>query len=88
MDAEVILSIDLGLAGDSISEQLNKQNFKYDDKRAATFQKDREAICRLRIMGYISDSICKKIDKKLLDKIARHVAEKNKLNIEISNGRK
>jgi hypothetical protein len=46
------------------------------------FQQDAEALTRLRIRGYIADSVVDKINQKLYNKIESHVCKINNLKKE------
>jgi hypothetical protein len=56
-----------------IKAQLDQQGLLYEKDEVHHFQKDADAINRLRIRGYIPDSQLNKIHQKLMKKIGSHV---------------
>lgn len=73
------LSLYLGALSDSLEKQLTEQGFEFDKKEIEHFQKDMDALNRIRIRGYIGDSQIERIDQKLFNKIKAHITQKNKL---------
>lgn len=73
------LGIYFGAISDAIGVQLSQQGFKYDQKVVEQFEKDADALTRLRMRGLLTDSITDNINKKLFKKIERHVKMVNKL---------
>lgn len=73
-----LLSLYLGVLSDSLEKQLTEQGFEFDQKEIEHFQKDVDALNRVRIRGYIVDSQIQKIDQKLFNKIEAHIISKNK----------
>jgi hypothetical protein len=71
--------IHLGALCDPIAEQLKKQGFEYDPKKAEEFQKYATAILTLRFADLLPDSVYDKINQKLFKQIQAHVIKKNKL---------
>lgn len=76
------IGIRLGALSDPIADQLKNQNFKFDEKEIAQFQHDAEALTRLRVRGYIADSVMDKLSQKLANKIQVHVLKMNNLQQE------
>jgi L-serine deaminase len=76
------LGIHFGALSDPIADQLKNQNLKFDEKEVYQFQQDAEALTRLRIRGYIADSVVDKINQKLYNKIESHVCKINNLKKE------
>jgi hypothetical protein len=70
-----------GALADSVREQLKSQGFKFDKNEVSHFEKDVDALNRLRIRGYLNDSSTDKATKKLYNKIQAHVAKVNKLKV-------
>ncbi len=76
------LGIAFGVLADSIAKQLKKQGFKFDAKKDDTFEKEREAITRLRFGSHLlTDSEVDRITNKLYKEIVKHVAKENQLTI-------
>ncbi len=73
------LGIYFGAMVEPLSKQLTKQGFKFDKDTVLHFQKDMDALVRVRIRGYILDSQIDKINKKLYKKIEQHIIKENKL---------
>lgn len=66
-----------GLAG-TLSSQLKKQNFKFDKKTIAFFEKLRDSIIYLRFNSLITDKTAVIAESKLFMKIKQHIKKKNK----------
>ena len=72
------ISLAYGVMSDPINVQLDNSKYKYNAKKIAVFEKEREAINRLRFgSGLLTDSMVDKILPKLHKKIVAHVAEAN-----------
>lgn len=72
------VGVSYGILSDQLSEQLNKQGFKYDNKKIEQFQSEIDAINTLRFgSGLLTDSMVDKMLPKLHKKIVAHVATKN-----------
>ena len=61
------IQLALGALGPHLSEQL--ENFYFDVSDIEHLEKDRQAINRLRIGGYLMASAVASVEKKLLKKI-------------------
>lgn len=79
MDVQVELYF--GVLSDSLSEQLNKQNFKFDKEKIKFFENDCDAINQLKMRMLLTDSQIDIITKKLYKKIINHISEFNNLSI-------
>lgn len=66
-----------GAICDPIAKQISGQQLKFDKSEVSHYQKDADAITRLRIRGYLPDSTLKKAQQKLFKKITKHVQEQN-----------
>ncbi|MEK6881680.1 MAG: hypothetical protein AABY22_18820 [Nanoarchaeota archaeon] len=77
METKQRLGIHFGAMCDKISKQLKTQGFKFEANQVQHFEKQAEAIFRLKISSLISESIAKKAQDKLFKKITTHV---NKMN--------
>jgi hypothetical protein len=67
-----------GLLSDPLDKQLDKQGLKYNKKKIAQFEAEREAINTLSFgSGLLTDSMVDKILAKLHKKIIAHVAKSN-----------
>ena len=73
------LGIYFGAISDPLSTQLRKQKYLFDKEKVKHFQRDIDALNRLRIRGYITDSQTDAATGKLYKKIERHVIEANGL---------
>jgi hypothetical protein len=72
------IGLSYGILSDPLNKQLDKQGVKYDKKKIAQFEEEREAINRLRFgSGLLTDSMVDKILPKLHKKIIAHVAKAN-----------
>lgn len=70
-----------GIISEPISEQLKKQNLKFNPDKISEFEKEIEAINILRWgSGLLTDSMVDKILPKLHKKIIAHVAKANKMS--------
>ena len=74
---EKTLNLRFGAMSPSIKEQLTEQKLKFKVGDANHFQKDSEAIVRLKIRGLINESTAKKAQDNLFKKITAHVAKHN-----------
>lgn len=73
------VGISYGIMADPLDKQLEKQGLKYDKKKIARFEAEREAVNILRLgSGLLTDSMVDKILPKLHKKIMEHVAVANK----------
>jgi hypothetical protein len=63
-----------GAISPKISEQLKKQGFKYDKEEVSHFQKDADAIVRLRVRGLLPSAQVDKCFQKLINKVTFHVS--------------
>jgi hypothetical protein len=80
--ANQTIGLGYGVLSDPINKQLDKQGFKYDKKKIAQFEQEREAINILRFgSGLLTDSMVDKIIPKLHRKIVAHVAKENGLSV-------
>lgn len=80
--ADKTVVISYGVLSEPLSEQLSKQNFKYDEKKVAYFQKELDAINTLRFgTGLLTDSMVDKILPKLHKAIVAHVAKQEGLKV-------
>ena len=70
---EKTLNLRFGAMSPSIKEQLTEQNLKFRVGDVNHFQKDSEAIVRLKIRGLLNDSTAKKAQDSLFKKITSHV---------------
>jgi hypothetical protein len=75
------VGIYFGILSDTLDAQLKKQGFKYNKKRVAEFEKQRDAINVLRFSDLLTDGMTDKIFKKLHSKIVSHVAKENKMKV-------
>jgi hypothetical protein len=76
------IGLGYGIMCEPLTDQLDKQNFKYDFKKMSQFEEERNAINTLRFgSGLLTDSMVDKILQKLHKKIIAHVAKKNGLSI-------
>ena len=73
--------IHFGAMAEPISKQLKKQGFKYDEEQVKHFEKQLDAITRLRFADLIADTIATKAFNKLCKRIQQHVCKVNKLAI-------
>ena len=69
--------IHFGAMCDPISKQIKSQGLKFNKSDMDHFEKQAEAIFRLKISSLISEAIAKKAQNKLFKKITTHV---NKVN--------
>jgi hypothetical protein len=77
--AHQIVGIYYGVLSEPLSEQLSKQNLKYDKKKVAYFQKELNAINTLRFgTVLLTDSMVDEILPKLHKAIVAHVAEQKR----------
>ena len=74
---EKTLNLRFGAMSPNIKEQLTQQGLKFKVGDANHFQRDSEAIVRLKIRGLLNDSTAKKAQDKLFAKITAHVAKLN-----------
>lgn len=72
------LNLRFGAMSPTIKQQLNEQGYKIDNTDCVHFQKDAEAITRLRIRGMLNDSQCKSATDKLFKKISQSLKTKTK----------
>lgn len=63
-----------GAMSPKISEQLDKQGFLYQEEDISHFQKDADAIVRLRVRGLLPEGQIEKCHQKLVKKIGQHIA--------------
>lgn len=75
------LGIHFGALADPISQQLKKQGFKYKKEDVMHFEKQLDAITRLKFASLISDSIATKAYQKLYKSIEKHIIKENKLSL-------
>lgn len=68
-----------GAISPKIGQQLKKQKLLFDKDTVDHFDKDSDAICRLKIRGLLNDSQGKQANDKLFKKITVHVKAKNKI---------
>lgn len=73
--------IRFGLLNPSIAKQLKAQGMKYDQPKAAEFERLRKAIYDLLLGGLIVESQCDKLLLKLYNKILRHIGKKNGFDV-------
>lgn len=73
------LGIHFGVLGDSISEQLTEQGFKFNSEDAQVFDEIKESLNSLYLFDMITDSQLRKLEGKLYNKIVNHVMKENKL---------
>ena len=69
--------IHFGAMSDPISKQLKAQKLKFDVETVKHFQKDIDAIIRVRIRGILGDSIYVKAQDKLFKNITKHIQKLN-----------
>lgn len=69
------VNIAFGAMSPKIAEQLIRQGFKFDAKDIEHFQKDADAIVRLRIRDLLPAGQVEKCYQKLVKKITFHVAK-------------
>lgn len=67
------IRIGFGALAPSLKKQLDEQRFRYDKSAIDHFQKDADAITRLRVRGLMPAGEVEKERKKLVNKIAAHV---------------
>lgn len=67
------LGIRFGALCPKIKYQITEQGYTFDKDHIEHFQKDADALDRLRIRGLISHSEAEKATKKLVKKIAAHI---------------
>lgn len=76
------IGLSYGVLSDPLSNQLDKQGFKYDKKKMDQFEKELEAVNTLRFgSGLLTDSMVDKIIPKLHKKIIAHVAKANGVTV-------
>lgn len=75
------LGIHFGALADPISKQLKQQGFKFDAEQVKHFEKQLDAITRLRFADLIADTVATKAFNKLYKRIQQHVCKVNKLSI-------
>ena len=76
--ADQTVGLSYGVLSDPLDKQLEKQGLKYDKKKIAQFEAEREAVNTLRFgSGLLTDSMVDKILPKLHKKIIAHVAKAN-----------
>ncbi len=73
------LVVYFGAISDKLSKQLKDQKFKFNKDNVNHFEEDIEAMNRLRIRGYLTDSVADKVRAKLYKKIEKHVMKENNL---------
>lgn len=73
------IGIGFGALSPTISEQLKKQGFKYDEKEAKYFETLRVSITHLMFGDILPDSVLGKARVKLFNKIKQHVKKMNNL---------
>jgi len=61
-----------------LATQLIDQDLNFNDDELAHFQADHDAIVRLKVRGYVSDTIRDNLYNKLHKRITKHVQEQNK----------
>lgn len=71
------LKLRFGAMPPFIREQLIEQGFTFENNEIEHFQKDADAITRLRVRGLIPDSQIDKMNKKLINKIASCISKLN-----------
>lgn len=71
------LSLNFGAMGDKLSKQLSSQGFQFDNNKLSHFQKDVDALNRVRIRGLLPQSLVKKGEQKLFKSITLHLEEYN-----------
>ena len=77
--AHQIVGISYGVLSEPLSEQLSKQNLKYNEKKVAYFQKELNSINTLRFgTKLLTDSMVDKILPKLHKAIVAHVAKQKR----------
>lgn len=78
MEKTIQVGIVYGAMCDPISKQLKKQKLKFDPKKVDLFQKEADAILRLKFGTHIlTDSMADKCRNKLHKAIVQHVAKEN-----------
>jgi hypothetical protein len=70
------LKLRFGAMSPTIKQQLKEQGYKMDATDCVHFQKDAEAITRLRIRGMLNDSQCKSAHDKLFKNITKSLTNK------------
>lgn len=75
-DYEIKLSF--GAVTDRLSEQLDKQGFKYKTQDIVELQLSADAIVRLYIHGIVTGAQFDKLNEKIAKKVGQHVARENK----------
>lgn len=78
--ANKTLGISFGALSDKLNVQLKRQEFKFKKEDVEHFEKDIDALNRLRIRGYLTDSATDNATKKLYRKIENHILKENDLH--------
>lgn len=71
------LGIALGAIAPPLHKQLEKQGFKYGKAKVKVLEGDITAFNRLRIRGYLPDSVADKVSQRLFNAIKDHVTINN-----------
>lgn len=72
------LEIRLGFFAPSIAQQLRKQGFRYDTKKARLFQRYSTSIGELALGDIVSDAEKERMRTRLFNQIKRHVVQMNR----------
>lgn len=76
------IGLSFGVMSPKISVQLKEQKFSFNKEKIIIFEKEIDAINRLRFgSNLLTDSMVDKIIPKLYKKIVTHVAKENKLSV-------
>ena len=76
------VGIGYGIFSEPLDKQIDKQGLKYDKKKIAQFEKERDAVNTLRFgSGLLTDSMIDKILPKLHKKVMAHIAKANGMNL-------
>lgn len=73
------LSLTFGAMRETLSKQLTKQGFKFDQDVINKYEACRHSMTLLYVHGFVNDSQMEKIKVKIFNQIKRHVAEKNNI---------
>jgi len=65
----------------TVAAQLKKQGYKYEKETVKYFDKESEAITRLRLSRLITDDMAAQANAKLYKNIQAHVIKINKLKL-------
>lgn len=76
------VGLSFGVMSDSISKQLRSQKLKFSKDKVSQFEKQIDAVHRLRFGDILTDGMTEKIFTRLHRKIMAHIAKENEMKID------